>query len=330
MKIQQDFNTQMHNSLKKIALEVIQTEANTLLELRNYINADFISAVEAIDQSQGQVVACGIGKSAIIAQKFVATLNSTGHSSMFLHAGDAAHGDAGMIRKQDIVIILSNSGETPEAIAAANQVKIYGNQLIAMVSKPNSTMARMADQLLVFPKVAEADHHNLVPTSSTIAQMALCDAVSICLMQLKGFTKEDFARFHPGGNLGKQLLLKTRDLAHHNSSPSVSVDANLSDIIESISSGKMGATVVIDSNSAILGIITDGDLRRMLLENRDTTQVTASDIMTSNPKSIEIDTFAIEAVAIAQKNNVSQIVVKEQGKYHGLVHLHDLVREGLV
>jgi arabinose-5-phosphate isomerase len=320
----------MNNSLKNIAREVIETEADCLLKLVQFINDDFVAAVEAIHASSGQVVACGIGKSAIIARKFVATLNSTGHSSMFLHAGDAVHGDAGMIRKDDIVIIFSNSGETPEAIAVASQVKSYGNQMIAMVSKPDSTVARLTDYLLCIPENGEADADNLVPTNSTIVQMALSDAVAICLMKLKGFTKEQFASFHPGGNLGKRLFLKTLDLCQYNTAPSVLLEDNLATIIASISKGKSGATAVTDSNGMLKGVITDGDLRRMLLDQKDTAHLVATDIMTPSPKCIESDTFAIEAVAIAQQNNISQVLVVSEGKYIGIIHLHDLIREGLV
>lgn len=320
----------MNKTLKNIGAEVIQTELNSLQELLLLIDDDFEEAVQRMHDSHGQVVACGIGKSAIIARKFVATLNSTGHSSMFLHAADAVHGDAGMIRKEDIVIVFSNSGETPEAISVASQVKSYGNTLIAIVSRPKSTLARLADHVLLIPKVGEADEDNLVPTCSTITQMALGDAIAICLMRLKGFTKNEFAKFHPGGNLGKRLFLKTSDLYKHNSSPSVTNDASIPSIIKSISDGGIGATAVTDQRGRLVGVITDGDLRRMLLRQMDTSSLKASDIMTPSPRRIAVDTYAIEAVAIAQKHNISQVIVVDGEQYLGMIHLHDLIREGLV
>ncbi len=320
----------MKVEIKIRAKEVIDAEINSLVALRDLVSDHFVEIVNTIHLSNSQIVVCGVGKSAIIAQKIVATLNSTGSPSMFLHAADAIHGDAGMIRAEDVVIILSNSGETPEAIAVGGLIKSYGNYLVAMVSRPQSSLARLADGLLLIPQSPEADQHGIVPTSSTAAQMALGDALAVSLMELKGFTKEKFAKFHPGGNLGKKLYLKTNDLYQANATPAIKPNATLSQIITSISDGGLGATTVIDQDNHVIGVITDGDLRRMLLIGGDQSQTQAVDIMTTDPVTLQADTLAVEAVALAQSHNVSQIIVVDDGKYVGMIHLHDLIREGLV
>jgi len=320
----------MNIDVKKRAQEVIEAEIKSLNALKVLINAEFVKVVKDIYKSKSQIIVCGIGKSAIIAQKIVATLNSTGSPSMFLHAADAIHGDAGMIKNTDVVIILSNSGETPEAIAVAGLIKSYGNHLVAMVSRPHSSVARLADGLLLIPQTPEADLDNLVPTSSTAAQMALGDALAVSLMELKGFTKEKFAKFHPGGSLGKRLYLKTSDLYSENSKPANNVIDRLDSVIKTISEGGLGATAVVDDQNYVVGIITDGDLRRMLLDGRDHSNTIASDIMANSPKVLQMDTLAIEAVALAQRHSISQILVVNGKEYVGMVHLHDLIREGLI
>jgi len=286
----------MKIDVKVRAKEVIDAEIKSLSALKHLIGEKFVEVVNAIYESKSQIIVCGIGKSAIIAQKIVATLNSTGSPSMFLHAADAIHGDAGMIRSEDVVIILSNSGETPEAIALAGLIKSYGNYLVALVSRPHSSVARLADGLLLIPQSPEADLDGIVPTSSTAAQMALGDALAVSLMEMKGFTKEKFAKFHPGGNLGKKLYLKTGDIATENAKPAIKSNATLNLIITSISQGGLGATAVLDDANQVIGVITDGDLRRMLLDGGDYSGTLAHDIMTTDPRVLSADALAIDMI----------------------------------
>ncbi|MBK8427696.1 MAG: KpsF/GutQ family sugar-phosphate isomerase [Lewinellaceae bacterium] len=316
----------------ELARRTIRIEAEALLALADSLDAqsDFGRCVEAIAASPGRLILTGIGKSAIVAQKIVATLNSTGTPAMFLHAADAIHGDLGMIRPYDLVLCLSKSGESSEIKVLIPLLKNFGNPLIAMTAQRTSTLARQADYLLWTPIEQEADPNNLAPTASTTSQMALGDALAVALLAYKGFSPEDFGKFHPGGALGKQLYLRVRDLYTQHERPAISEDANLQDIIIEISSKRLGATAVLDDKEQLLGIITDGDLRRMLQRGADFSSVTARDLLSGTPKSIAPDALAVDALALMREHAISQLLVLEDDKYLGMVHLHDLIREGLV
>lgn len=314
------------------ARRTIQIEADALRALGESLDdsADFVACTEAIFQSTGRLVLTGIGKSALVAQKIVATLNSTGTPALFMHAADAIHGDLGMIQSDDLVLCLSKSGETPEIRVLVPLLKSRGNRLIAMTANRQSTLAKSADFLLFTPVEQEADPHNLAPTTSTTAQIALGDALATALLALRGFSPEDFAKFHPGGALGKQLYLRVRDLYPLHERPAVRPDAPLRDVILEISRKRLGATAVLDERENLLGIVTDGDLRRMLERGGDFSQTTACDILTASPKTIAPDAMAVDALAALREFSITQIVVVENAHYLGMVHLHDLVREGLV
>ncbi|MEZ4918692.1 MAG: KpsF/GutQ family sugar-phosphate isomerase [Saprospiraceae bacterium] len=322
----------MKSKILSAAVQTIEIEAKTLQNLAKSLDQtpDFLSCVESIVAANGRLVLTGIGKSAIIAQKIVATLNSTGTPALFLHAADAIHGDLGMVQKSDVVLCISKSGETPEIKVLAPLVKNFGNVLIAMTAKQNSTLAQLADYLLWTPIELEADPNNLAPTASTTAQMAMGDALAVALLTLRGFSPDDFAKFHPGGALGKQLYLRVRDLYILNGKPTVHAESSLQDVIVEISSKRLGATAVLDQNEAIIGIVTDGDLRRMLVQNREMKDVQAAQIMSKGPKTIGPEALAIDALTQMRQHSISQLIVEEAGKYLGIIHLHDLVREGLV
>jgi arabinose-5-phosphate isomerase len=276
-------------------------------------------------------VVSGIGKSAIVAQKIVATLNSTGTPALFLHAADAIHGDLGMVQEEDIVLIISKSGESPEIKVLVPLIKNFGNQLIGMVGQIQSFLAQQADFVLNTSVSKEACPNNLAPTSSTTAQMVMGDALAVCLMEMKGFNGQDFAKFHPGGNLGKRLYLRVKDLYVLNQRPQISPEAVLKDIIISISGSRLGVTVVSDSSQKVLGVITDGDLRRMLEKEADLSSVRAAGIMTLNPKNIGPDALAIEALDLLRKHDITQLVVVDTNQHYlGVLHLHDLIKEGLL
>lgn len=317
-------------SLLEVARRTIRLEASALMALADSLDdtSDFETCVQAITASPGRLVLAGIGKSAIVAQKIVATLNSTGTPALFLHAADAIHGDLGMVQPDDLVMCLSKSGETPEIRALAPLVKNFGNRLIAMTANRQSTLARHADFVLYTPMEQEADPNNLAPTTSTALQMALGDALAIALLTQKGFSMEDFAKFHPGGALGKQLYLRVRDLASLHDRPAVPPNANLREVILEISSKRLGATAVLHDDGSLAGIITDGDLRRML--ERGGNAATAIDICSKNPKTIAPDALAVDALAIMRACSIAQLLVMDGKNYTGIVHLHDLLREGLV
>jgi arabinose-5-phosphate isomerase len=319
-------------SIINTAQRTIRIEAEALLALADSLDdtTDFQACVEAIAASPGRLVITGIGKSAIVAQKITATLNSTGTPALFLHAADAIHGDLGMIRPYDLVLCISKSGETSEIRVLVPLVKNFGNPLIAMTANRQSTLARQADYVLWTPIEHEADPNNLAPTASTTAQMALGDALAVALLAYKGFSPDDFAKFHPGGALGKQLYLRVRDLYTLHERPLVGAAASLNEVILEISSKRLGATAVLDESEHLLGIITDGDLRRMIQRGGDFSHLSARDILSAHPKSIEPDALAIDALTLMRSNSISQLVVMDDGKYLGMVHLHDLVREGLV
>jgi arabinose-5-phosphate isomerase len=318
--------------ISETALNTLNIEIQALSQLRESINNDFIKTVETIAQSKGRVVVTGIGKSAIVAQKIVATLNSTGTPALFMHAADAIHGDLGMVQAQDVVICLSKSGDTPEIKVLVPLLKTFGNVLVAMVSNKNSFLGKQADFILHTPISQEADPNNLAPTASTTAQMALGDALATALLALRGFNSTHFAQFHPGGALGKQLYLRVRDIYPLHGTPSVSKQTNLKNTIIEMTSQRLGATAVldVDNNNKVCGIITDGDLRRLLIRDVDLKTVKAEDIMSHNPKTIEPDVLAVEALALMREKSITQLVVTEGGAYLGMVHLHDLLREGLI
>lgn len=317
-------------NILSIAKRTIQQEARAIDGLTNLINEDFVKAIQIINLCKGRVVISGIGKSAIIAQKIVATLNSTGTPSLFMHVADAIHGDVGMVQQQDIVIIISKSGDSPEIKVLVPILKNFGNTLIAMVGQTKSFLALQADILLNTTVGEEACPHNLAPTTSTTAQMVMGDAIAICLMEAKGFDSGDFAKFHPGGTLGKKLYLRVADLYFQNEKPLVKPDSSLKEIIIEITEKRLGATAVTDNFDSVLGIITDGDLRRMLEKNISLEHIKARDIMTTSPKNISADKLAVEALDIMRKNNITQLLVIENDKYSGIIHLHDLVREGII
>jgi arabinose-5-phosphate isomerase len=312
-----------------LAKETLQIEADSVLGLMEMLNDDFISSIKLIHASEGRVVVSGIGKSAIIANKIVATLNSTGTPAVFLHAADAIHGDLGMIQRNDTVILISNSGNTPEIKVLAPLIKSGGNVLIAMVGVMDSFLATQADYVLSTKVKKEACPNNLAPTSSTTAQLAMGDALAVCLLEMKGFTASDFARYHPGGALGKRLYLKVEDLLSNIEQPIVSSDAPLNEVILEISSKRLGATAVVDSGK-LVGIITDGDLRRMMQKKFDFDTLKAGDIMTKNPKTVIREMMAVEALTLMKSNNITQLVVSDGTNFIGFVHLHDLLKEGII
>lgn len=295
------------------------------------LTPDFALCVEAILSLRGRVVVTGIGKSAHIAGKIVATLNSTGTPALFMHAADAIHGDLGMIQADDFVVAISKSGDTPEIKVLVPLLKRKGVPLAALVSNADSYLAQQATYVLHAPVTREACPHNLAPTTSTTAALALGDALAVCLLESRDFTRQDFARLHPGGTLGKQLYLKVGDLSRQNQQPQVQDDAPLKDIILEISGKRLGATAVLSEAGELQGIITDGDLRRMLSTFAGRLEdVRARDILTPQPMSVDVDDFAVEALARMQQRNITQLIVTEQGRFSGFIHLHDLLREGLV
>lgn len=317
------------NNIKQLAIDTIDMEAKSVDNLKGFVNDEFVAAVELIHNSKGRVVITGIGKSAVIAQKIVATLNSTGTPALFMHAADAIHGDLGMIQDQDVVVIISKSGESPEIKVLIPFIKNFGNKVVALSGNEHSYLAKSADYFVNSTVSQEACPNNLAPTTSTTAQLVMGDALAVCLLSLKGFTAEDFARFHPGGALGKRMYLRVEDLCSANEQPSVGESATIKEIIYEISNKRLGATAVT-SGDELLGIITDGDIRRMLEKGNDITTLTASDILSSNPKTIDQNELAAVALEMIRKNNITQIVVTNEGKYTGMVHLHDLIREGLI
>lgn len=316
--------------ITKQALETIELQAASVANLKNYVNIMFTNVVKLIHQSKGRVVITGIGKSAVIAQKMVATFNSTGTPALFMHAADAIHGDLGMILPDDIVVIISKSGSSPEIKVLIPFIKNFGNPVVAICGSEQSYLATNADYFINTTVDKEACPNNLAPTTSTTAQIVMGDALAICLLSLKGFTAEDFARFHPGGALGKRLYLRVGDMSNQNQAPKVSADATLKEVIYEISSKRLGATAVVSDSGMLLGIVTDGDIRRMLEKHNDTSTITAKDILTTSPKTIDEQELAVAALEVIREHNISQLVVTKDGLYSGFVHLHDLVREGLI
>lgn len=317
-------------TIQEAAIQTIRLEAAAVAGLEQYINGEFDAAVQLVGQMKGRLVVSGVGKSAIVAQKIVATLNSTGTPAIFMHAGDGIHGDLGMVLEGDPVLIISKSGESQEIKVLLPLVKNFGNKVIGMSGNDKSFLARQADIFLNTTVAKEACPNNLAPTSSTTAQMVMGDAMAVALMQLRGFDSEDFARFHPGGALGKKLYLRVNEIAIHNGKPAVQPHASLSAVIMEMTSKRLGATAVVDEAANLIGIITDGDLRRMLEKNIVLDQITAKDIMTKDPKAIDASALAIEALELLRTRDINQLIVTNEGRYAGFIHLHDLVREGII
>lgn len=317
-------------SIREVAIQTIRLEASAVAGLESFVNDDFCSSVEKILACTGRVVISGIGKSAVIAQKIVATLNSTGTAAIFMHAADAIHGDLGMIQQDDVVIIISKSGESPEIKVLVPLVKNFGNTLIGLVGNMESFLAKNADLVLNSTVSQEACPNNLAPTSSTTAQLVMGDAMAVALMKKRGFGSEDFAKFHPGGALGKKLYLHVSDLYVNNEVPRVYPNSSLREVIIEISRKRLGVTAVVNEDDVLLGIITDGDLRRMLEHYDSLSEVEAAAIMTTTPQTIESDALAVDALDLMRRKDISQLVVVKGPYYKGIVHLHDLVREGLI
>jgi arabinose-5-phosphate isomerase len=317
------------NSIISTAKQTIEMESEAILNLSSLIDDDFANAVTLIYKSKGRVIITGIGKSAIIASKIVATLNSTGTPAIFMHAADAIHGDLGSILKADVVICISKSGNTPEIKVLVPLIKRAGNIIIAITGNKDSFLGQQADFILNAFVEKEACPNNLAPTTSTTAQMVIGDALAVCLLELRGFSSSDFAKYHPGGALGKKLYLRVKDLSSINAKPQVGADTNIKKIIIEITEKMLGVTAVVE-NDKIIGIITDGDLRRMLTKVDDFSALTAKDIMGKNPRRINIDAMAIDAMEIMEAHEISQLLVEDDGKYAGVVHLHDLIKEGII
>jgi len=320
----------MQQNIRETALRTIELEAQAVSGLSAFINDDFEAAVHAIKNCSGRVVLSGIGKSAVIAQKIVATFNSTGTPAIFLHAADAIHGDIGIMQQDDIALIISKSGNSPEIKVLIPLIKNFGNTLIGMMGNEDSYLATHSDIILNTTVDQEACPNNLAPTSSTTAQLVMGDALAVVLMELKGFGSDDFAKFHPGGTLGKKLYLRVADLYSINEKPKVQPLQSLKEVIVEMTKKRLGATAVVDHSDNLLGIITDGDLRRMLEKNKSIETVIAADIMSSNPKHIQPDALAVDALDQMRKHEITQLVVCEEGKYKGIIHLQDLIKEGLI
>lgn len=313
-----------------VASHAIELQAESVKQLKSFVNDDFAKAVQLIAASRGRLIVSGIGKSAIIAQKIVATLNSTGTPAVFMHAADAIHGDLGIIQKEDVVMIISKSGNSPEIKVLVPLVKNMGNTLVAMVGDTESHLA-VHSQLVINTTVSkEACPNNLAPTTSTTAQMVMGDALAICLMEMKGFKSEDFARYHPGGALGKKLFLRVADLIAMNAKPSVTPATGIREVIVEITRSRLGTVAVINEKQEIEGVITDGDIRRMMEKFPSIESLKASDVMGRSPKVIASEAMAAEALNMMRENNISQLLVAENGRYHGVIHLHDIIREGIL
>lgn len=320
-----------YQEIIKRAKNVIEHEAAAIKGLTKHLSTDFAKCIELISNGKGRVIVTGIGKSANIANKMVATFNSTGTPAIYMHAADAIHGDLGMVQKNDIVICLSKSGNTPEIKVLIPLFKTWGNKIIAIVSNPESYLAQHSDYVLLAHVKSEACPNNLAPTSSSTAQLVMGDALAVCLLEHKGFSSNDFAKYHPGGSLGKKLYLKVNDIYISNEAPAVAETDSIDTVIIEMTSKRLGATIVLNADQKISGIITDGDLRRMLQKHgARIAKLQASDIMSLNPKTISPSTMAAHAFRIMEQHNITQIVVAENDKYLGMLHLHDLLKEGFI
>ena len=317
-------------SIIQTALRTIQLEADAISRLQNFIDADFERALEEIAASKGRLVVSGIGKSAIIAKKIVATLNSTGTPAVFMHAADAIHGDLGMVQQDDIIIVISKSGDSPEIKVLVPLIKNFGNVLIGMVGNMDSFLARQSEIVLNTTVDQEACPNNLAPTTSTTAQMVMGDALAVCLMEMKDFSSADFAKFHPGGALGKRLFLRVADLAAQNEKPAVTASTGIRAVIVEMTKKRLGVTAVVDQHNCIEGIITDGDLRRMLEKEADFERLTAKDIMSKTPVTVEENMLAVDALEIMKAKDINQLVVVNRRIYKGVIHIHDIIKEGII
>jgi arabinose-5-phosphate isomerase len=318
-------NTEILNS----GIQTIKNEAEAIANLLNFLTNDFAEAVKIIYNAPGRVIVTGIGKSANIAQKIVATLNSTGTPAIFMHAADAIHGDLGMVQKGDVVLAISNSGNTPEIKVLMPLIKLRGNILIAITGNENSFLAEQADFLLLSKVEKEACPNNLAPTSSTTSQLVLGDALAVALLEYRQFSSEDFAKYHPGGSLGKKLYLRVSDIISGSEKPEVLLSDPIEKVIVEMTSKRLGATAVLDEHGNAKGIITDGDLRRMLVAGKKAAELTAKDIMGTSPKTIESHELAANAFSIMEKNSITQLIVLKNGLYEGMIHIHDILREGI-
>ncbi|UCE92857.1 MAG: KpsF/GutQ family sugar-phosphate isomerase [Flavobacteriaceae bacterium] len=318
-----------NKNILQTAKETILIEADAIKQLAELVSEDFEKAVMCIYNSKGRVIVTGIGKSANIASKIVATMNSTGTPAVFMHAADAIHGDLGNIQQNDVVICISKSGNTPEIKVLLPLIKNYGNKIIAITGNETSFLGENADYTVSSYVEKEACPNNLAPTTSTTAQLVIGDALAICLLNLKDFSSKDFARYHPGGTLGKKLYLRVSEIAEKNEAPKVEKNTPIKDVIVEISKKRLGTTAVTE-NDEIAGIITDGDIRRMLEKSTDISSLKAQDIMSIDPISVSADTMAVNALDIMQKNNITQVLVTRNGKYAGVVHFHDLLKEGII
>lgn len=317
------------DQILEIARRTIQIEMGALQGLIKHLDARFVSVVELVYRSSGRVIVTGIGKSANIANKIVATLNSTGTPAVFMHAADAIHGDLGIVQKDDVVIAISKSGDTPEIKVLIPLIKNLGNTIVAMTGNADSYLGQRADYILDVSVAQEACPNNLAPTSSTTAQLVMGDALAVCLLEMKSFSPNDFARYHPGGALGKKLYLTVGDITLRSDAPLVSETADIKTVIMEISSKRLGATAV-GNEANISGVITDGDIRRMLQKDLDIKTTRAADIMTVNPKAVNTTMLAAEALEIMEKNNITQLLVLDDGTYKGIIHLHDIIKEGIL
>ncbi len=327
--LKKKYNLERIKKIQETAKTTIRQETDAITALLPTIDDNFARCVEEILDAKGRVIVTGIGKSAIIGQKIVATFNSTGTPAIFMHAADAIHGDLGIIQKGDIVLCISNSGETPEIKILAPLIKKNGNTLIAMVGNLSSYLASQANHTIDISVPQEACPNNLAPTSSTTAQLVMGDALAVCLLECRGFTASDFAKFHPGGILGKKLYLTVADLYVKNPDPQVNYSDNIKAVIMEISSKRLGATAVLNRQK-LIGIITDGDLRRMLEKNIQMEDVTAENIMSPNPKTIEPEMLVIDALQLMRNHNITQLIVQQESKYLGIIHLHDILKEGII
>ena len=318
------------HSILKAAIRTIEMEAAAVQQLIKQLDGQFEHAIECLADCTGRIVISGIGKSAIIAQKIVATFNSTGCPAIFLHAADAIHGDLGMIQQDDVVIIISKSGESSEIKVLVPLIKNFGNCIIAITGNTSSYLARKSDFVINTTVEQEACPNNLAPTTSTTAQLVMGDAIAVCLMEKKGFNIEDFAKLHPGGALGKKLYLRVADLYVENEKPEVRTDQTVKEVIMEMTRKRLGVTAVVGNDHKLKGIITDGDLRRMLEKSDSIANIEARDIMTEKPKTIEPSEMAVNALDIMRKNEIMQLVVAENDNYLGIIHLHDLIKEGLI
>lgn len=317
------------NNILTTAIKTIDSESKSVENLKNLIGDDFVKSVEIILKTKGKTIVTGIGKSAIIAQKIVATFNSTGTPAQFLHASEAIHGDLGMIQKDDIVICISNSGNSPEIKVLAPIINKFGNILIGMTGNKDSFLAKHSNYVLNTYIERESCPNNLAPTDSTTVQLVMGDALAICLMTERNFSPNDFAKYHPGGALGKKLLLRVKDMLDSGNCPQVAPDANIKNVIVEISQKRLGVTAVVE-NGNLLGIITDGDIRRMLQNHDNLSGITAKDIMTKNPKTSDTNDMVVDALNMMENFSITQLIVTENNKYIGVIHLHDILKEGIV